>query len=161
MRGISFLCIFLFHSGVLSSFFSNLAVSIFFVMSGLLSYNHYVYESCHEWSLKTSFQYAINRIKRLYPLHIAMMLLMIFRLFILFSKNHILSENLLSIFIQAILNTFLIQDWSPRYACSLNGPCWFLSACFLFIYFFHLLYHISNKKKSLYLACFRYYYFFR
>lgn len=133
LRGISFLCIFLFHSGVLSSFFSNLAVSIFFVMSGFLSYNHYVYESCHEWSLKTSFQYAINRIKRLYPLHIAMMSLMIFRLFILFSKNHILSENLLSIFIQTILNTFLIQDWSPRYACSLNGPSWFLSACF-FIY---------------------------
>ena len=121
LRGIAFLGIFLSHAGIPFSW-SNLSVSIFFVLSGfLLAYKYY------DWNVKYSVlkrvRFSSRRIRKLYGLHIVTMLLTLVP-FVFFGI-----ENTISIIIKTVLNVLLLQTWIPVIAInvSLNGVAWFLS----------------------------------
>lgn len=123
-------------------------VSIFFILSGfLLTYNHLGHISAKkiQYSVLDNIFFAIKKVKKLYPLHIIMMLLTLGN--ILFANNYIEWKALL---IQIGLNVFLVQTWIPQsvYFFSLNGVSWYLSTS-LFTYFcFPWILYCIEKYKS-------------
>ena len=71
LRAIAFLGIFLSHARVSVSW-AKLGVSIFFVLSGCLMTCNY-YDKELKCSIKDNLQFSINKIKKLYVLHIVTM----------------------------------------------------------------------------------------
>ncbi len=123
LRGIGFLCVCTGHCTLTK--LGAFGVSLFFVLSGfLLTYRNA--EDEIPCSLKSGIQFSINRIKRLYPLHILTMLSLV--LYIKIMQNMIQWKMI-------VFNSFLIQSWIPDMSVyfSLNGVSWYLSAC-VFIY---------------------------
>lgn len=134
LRGLAFMGIFLSHLG-----FAKLgawSVSVFFILSGFVMYYSYENKTLHS-SIKDDVLFAINKIKRLYPLHLLMLiaaLVFMAASFFLYSDrsfNVILSDTL-----QISLNAMLLQSFVPReeYYFSLNSVSWYLSVS-LFLYF--------------------------
>lgn len=112
------------------------SVSVFFILSGFVMYYSYENKTLHS-SIKDDVLFAINKIKRLYPLHLLMLiaaLVFMAASFFLYSDrsfNVILSDTL-----QISLNAMLLQSFVPReeYYFSLNSVSWYLSVS-LFLYF--------------------------
>lgn len=77
LRAIAFIGIFFLHAGALVNW-SSLAVSTFFVLSGFLMVYTYIDRDI-DLTLKGCFCFALSKIKKLYPLHILMLLLAAFR----------------------------------------------------------------------------------
>lgn len=153
LRGIAFIGIFLLHAGS-SINWSNLSVSIFFVLSGFLMVYTYIDKNI-ENSFKSYIKFAFTKIKKLYPLHIITMLLAFTREFFLLLYTGGGINLLAKLFGNLTLNTLLIQSWffPTQISCSLNGVAWYLSAT-LFLYFMfplilHLIKHIHNRRKLL------------
>ena len=145
LRALAFLGIYLSHTGMRFSW-SNLSVSIFFVLSGfLLSYKY------NDWNEKygvvKSIGFSFQRIKKIYGLHIATMILTLIPL-ILFKI-----ENTISLIVKTMLNVLLLQTWVPIITInvSINGVAWFLSVMtfhyFCFPAIVHWLKGIYNTKK--------------
>lgn len=112
------------------------SVSVFFILSGFVMY--YSYENKTFLCLiKDNVLFAIKRIKRLYPLHLLMLIAALVFMatgFFLYSDRSfyvILSDTL-----QIFLNAMLLQSFVPReeYYFSLNSVSWYLSVS-LFLYF--------------------------
>lgn len=121
LRGIAFLGIFLSHANAPVSW-SNLSVSIFFVLSGfLLAYKYTPWNGKYRLFKRIGFSY--QRIQKLYGLHIVTMILTLIPL-LLFKL-----ENMVSLIAKTFLNVFLLQTWIPIIGInvSLNGVAWFLS----------------------------------
>ena len=145
LRALAFLGIYLSHTGMRFSW-SNLSVSIFFVLSGfLLSYKYYDWNE--KYGVVKSISFSFQRVKKIYGLHIATMLLTMVPL-IIFKI-----ENIISLIIKTILNVLLLQTWVPIIAInvSLNGVAWFLSVMafhyFCFPTIIYWLKGIYNTKK--------------
>lgn len=109
-------------------------LSIFLVMSGFLCmYNHYGDGETAKLGFRESISFSLNKIKKLYPLHLVMMLYPIavelYRYF-----NGI--QTLTRFFAKFAANILLVQAWIPiyDYYYSFNVPSWYLSAM-IFIYF--------------------------
>ncbi|TGN30344.1 acyltransferase [Empedobacter tilapiae] len=93
----------------------NLGVSYFYVLSGFVMI--VAYKNLEKINSK---KYYINRLARIYPLHILSMLLVIF-----FILLEIINNNIPKL---AVLNhILLIQAWIPRTALTLNAPAWSIS----------------------------------
>lgn len=130
LRGIAILGIFLHHAYFFFDW-SRIGVSVFFVLSGFLMMYNYSDRPLPS-SFKDNLRFSINRIKKLYSLHIITMVLC-FILNTLFAvRKGIAFRRLVSL----ILNVFLLQSWFPdaRVCWSLNGAAWYLSTG-LFLYF--------------------------
>lgn len=128
IRALCFLGIFLEHSGVIS--LGSWGVEVFFVLSGfLMTYNYYD-RKIEESNLK----FAFRKIKKLYPLHIIMMV------FVILLCPHGLYWNSIRKSIislaKLIFNIFLMQSWIPKseFYFSLNSVSWYLSTA-TFLYF--------------------------
>ena len=131
LRTIAFLEIIAAHTGV----FPNGAwgVTVFFALSGfVMVYNYFDREI--DYSVKGSVGFSLNKIKKLYPLHILMTLgALPFVLYdIKFNPGEMTVSDAL---IQGGLNITLLQTWYPdtTFNKSFNSVAWYLSAC-LFIY---------------------------
>ena len=105
LRAIAFLAIFISHVG-----FNNLGglgawgVSVFFVMSGFLMMNNYIKKNKNpEFGLK----FAWNKIKKLYPLHILIMLFAA-------RLDLYLNGNMSKTIFDMGIHTLLIQTWIPN-----------------------------------------------
>lgn len=140
LRSVAFIFIFLSHSGI--HFFCRIGewgVSIFIVLSGfLMIYNYYQKTEIAIKSnntnenektklpFKNPLLFSINKIKRLYPLHI---ITMIAGIIIHFTDRKLIAVTL-------IPHLALIQILIPneKYFACINGVAWYLSLC-LFLYF--------------------------
>lgn len=140
LRAIAFLAIFISHCGI-----GNLGclgawgVSVFFVMSGFLMIYNYL---PRETISKNSFLFACSKVKKLYPLHIIIMLLA--------AIFDILRGNTLnSVLVNVLIHSLLLQMWIPneKYYATLNGPSWFL--CTIFFSYFCFPYILRTFKKNL------------
>lgn len=133
LRTIAFLMVFLLHTGLTDT--GEIGVSIFFVLSGFVMFLRYQNEDL-DTSVKGLFKFSINKISKLYTLHVMTML------FVLYFEFRLLFENFETVW-HLILNLLLLQVWSPNQATymSLNGVCWFYAVC-LFLY---LLFPLINK----------------
>lgn len=128
LRAIVCVAIFISHSG-LGSFgaLGAWGVSVFFVLSGfLMMYNYLQREADPKFGLR----FAQKKIKSLYPLHIAMMVVAFLYLLLSHSKT---TESLTK---ALPLHALLVQIWipNPEYYATLNGVSWYLSAI-TFLYF--------------------------
>lgn len=151
LRTAAFLAIFISHANI-GPFGAMGAwgVSVFFCVSGfLMAYNYLPREEKPEFGLG----FVWNKIKKLYPLHIATMLGMVLYYVLVF---HTPAKELL---ISAVLHTALIQIWVPlaKYYVTLNGVAWYLCACaFCYLCFplvLKILHRCSSRKVVVFWIC--------
>lgn len=144
LRGIAFLGIFLLHVGATVSW-AAFGVSIFFVMSGFLMTKRYNNQGCV--SIKSNAKFAIQKIKKIYPLHIITMLFALALQITVLIIDGEKIRSFISLLGKTVINTFLLQAWIPskEVVLSLNGISWFLSVM-IFLYFaFPFIMRIINK----------------
>lgn len=160
LRMIAFLIIFTSHISD-NSIVGAGGVSIFLVMSGFLMSYNYVGDN-KKWEDTRKLRgagvllFAVNKIKKLYPLHIILLFpALILQIYAYYLKNFTLSEMIGNLFKIFFANVLLIQSWFPDSSIyfSLNGVSWYLSVTF-FCYLAFPLYlkHFgvtSDKKKNL------------
>ena len=126
--------IFLSHSDI--NVFSSLGawgVSGFLILSGfLMMLNYYNKNRIKTYTVKDNILFAISKIKKLYLLHIIMMIVAI----LLEIHNIVNNGQIIKLGIKSILNIFCVQAFvsNSGYYFSLNAVAWYLSVC-LFIYF--------------------------
>lgn len=129
LRTLAFFGIFTSHTGLTQ--LGAWGVSVFFVLSGFLMAYVY-YERNLDCSLKRSVSFSIRKIKRLYPLHILMMLAaLLLELVPLF--KHFSARSVILLLSKIGFNAALLQGWLPTQSMyySLNAVSWFLSTCLL------------------------------
>lgn len=161
LRFISAFWVFLFHitlrwplnlpvpiSNILSQ--GPLGMSIFFILSGfVLTYNYFDKEPIKEYK-----SFLIKRFARIYPIYILASLITLPFFVISQPSTDILSVivHLLTYFIVAILNIFLLQAWFPSlFNYWINGATWSLSVeCFFYLLFPNILFLLKARSiKSL------------
>ena len=134
LRGLALVGVFLLHAGS-SINWSDLAVCVFFVLSGflLVIQKRNMQLNC---SLKNNLLFSLTRISKIYPLHIITMLLVLIREVAIWVYTHGEYNEMSKIAGNVVTNVLLIQAWFPQasISCALNGVAWFLSAM-MFIYF--------------------------
>ena len=154
LRAFAFLGIFCGHFGVGLGFFSGWEVSAFIIMSGfLLVINNF--DRNVPCSISQNIKYAIGKVKKLYPLHILMLLAMLaLYLFIVIFRNGQGFGTPLELISYFVLDSLLIQSFVPvkDIFISLNGVAWYLSTCtflyFLFPFMLKIMKKNYGKKKS-------------
>lgn len=112
----------------------HLGLSIFLVMSGFLSaYNHFKDGKTAQLGFHGSLSFSLNKIKKLYPLHLVML---IYPFFVELYRYFNGIQTLARFFTKLAADIVLIQAWIPIYDFyySFNVPSWYLSAM-IFIYF--------------------------
>ena len=122
----------------LSFFYLNgaKAVYLFWALSGyIFFYNYYTEIKTYKLTIYTFF---IDRLSRLYPLHLFTLLVLLFLQFSFFSnqQEYFIYQN--NDVYHLILNLFFINYWGFEKGYSFNGPVWSVSAEVLiyFIFFF-------------------------
>lgn len=112
----------------------HLGLSSFFILSGFLSYyNYYDRPGADSLSLIHCARFSLKKIAKLYPLHLAMLLVM------LVGQLYGYAHGLISRFAlvrKLIFNAALLQSWVPvnEVYFSFNVPSWYLSTM-MFLYF--------------------------
>lgn len=152
VRAIAFLSIFLYHITV-EGRWGPYGVSIFLVLSGFLMSYHYG-SKCERLprGIVSRLRYAYQKIKKLYPLHIVMLVFAAFANYISFRNEVVWGKFGLKF----LLNLLLIDDWFPRndIFSQFNIVTWYLSAMvflyFLFPILIRLAVKISKKRLLLY-----------
>lgn len=137
LRCIAFLCIFVSHLGYNSiSIIGPFGVCVFFILSGfVMTYSSLGNDKIKDVGIVENFKFAVCKIKRLYPLHIATMLLV---LPIIFWDNYLYPQHLFYIktVIKMFIHVMLLHSWVPTEGVhfAFNGASWYLSVI-LFLYF--------------------------
>lgn len=153
VRALAFLGIFTFHCKTTE--LGMWGVSVFLVLSGFLMAYAY-YDKPLDSSVKGCVTFSIKKIKKLYPLHLLLMLIAAIAAAYGLLSNFSIKHAILYIG-NLFLNVTLLQSWIPSSAVyfSLNGVAWYLSVC-LFIYalFPIIIKYIKklNYKKALLVA---------
>ena len=136
LRACACIGAFTFHS-----YISNLgfwAVSIFIMLSGfLLTYNGLDRSESFPADARGCAVYALKKIKPLYPLYFATLLVLALRIFLLAPETPDMEQ--VNIFIkQFILSVFLVQSWPPDtlWSFGFNPVGWYLSTCIILYFSF-------------------------
>ena len=145
LRAIAFLEIFLGHCGI--TFFTGpFCVSIFFVLSGFcMALNYLPKADKISLSPVSNIKYALLKIKKLYGLHIIMLVAAF-----LLAKMPTSAEAIKRL----VMDVLLVQSLSPHSAdfFSYNGVAWYLSSylfiCFFSLYIIKLISKCKNKKVA-------------
>lgn len=145
LRAVSFLAIFVSHSG-LGSFgcLGAWGVSVFLVMSGfLMAYQYLQKEELPAFGLT----FVAKKIRALYPLHVATMLA---KLPIALSDVLGGTLNATALAVAVVLNVGMVQVWVPweQMYSALNGPSWFMCVMALAYLLFPLLLKVLRKMTS-------------
>ncbi len=147
LRAVAFLGIFLLHSKVPWGW-AKFGVSVFFVLSGFLMMVRY-----NDRDLPSGigrFRFSVEKIKKLYPLHVLTMLSVVVIELLLGRHFGILKEQMIPLFRNIVLNVFLVQSWYPDSTVNvaLNGVAWYLSvALFLYWTFPLLAVRLRGKRR--------------
>lgn len=117
-----------------------LGVNYFYVLSGFVMMIAYGNKDYVE-----PIRYYINRIARVYPLHI-------FTLFLTIAISIALSFNYLEYFhfnfVNFLTHLGLVQSWIPKYSLTFNVPSWSVSTEMFFYFTFPLFFNHIFKKFS-------------
>lgn len=145
VRALAFLGIFTSHCGV--TYLGPWGASVFFVLSGFVMVFTYSDKNM-DTSMRSNFQFSLKKIKKLYPLHIVMMISAIPIIIWDIMQNDSARTYVVSI-IKVFLNIFLVQTWVAKSSAyfSMNGVAWYLSVC-LFIYMMFPLLMKQIKRYS-------------
>lgn len=145
LRAIAFLEIFLGHCGI--TFFTGaFGVSIFIVLSGFcMALNYLPKADKISLSPVSNIKYALLKIKKLYGLHLVMLV-----------AAFLLAQMPTSVeaIKRLVMDVLLVQSLSPQSAdfFSYNGVAWYLSSylfiCFFSLYIIKLISKCKNKKVA-------------
>ena len=153
IRALAFLGIFASHSDI-TVFSSGGAwgVSVFIVLSGfLMVYSYYGTARIKEHGFAYSIRFGVNKIRKLYPLHIVTLLLALLYQFIGFSgMNTVINPVVIrATTVITAANALLAQSWFSSKAIyfSLNAVSWYLSvSLFLYMMFPFILFQMRRYK---------------
>lgn len=144
---------FLLDSEVVGTVYQNhiknggFAVDFFFMLSGFGIY----YVSADKnlsYSLKNSVLYAINKIKKIYPIYIvSLMAAMLYQIPAFFKHTNNILEFLLEMVVHTIPCILLVQSITgmTEFSHAINEVCWFLSCLFICYMFCPLFVKYVNK----------------
>ena len=140
IRAFAFVMVFIYHGTGLNPL-GIWGVSVFFSLSGfVMTYSYW--ERNLQANLHDAFLFSYKKIKKLFPLHIIMLLFGLLREVLITSRFSLSLLGKLSITIP------LIQTWLPKGYQALNSVDWYLSVT-LFLYFiFPFLLKWFRKTKS-------------
>lgn len=123
--------------------FGNKGVDFFFIISGFV-FAHVYLSKYSKTTLKTFF---VNRLARLYPLHLLTLLVVLllqtysnnnFQIFLIYNFNDIY---------HFFLNLFFISGWGLENGPSYNGPVWSVSIeIIIYFLFFYLIISFKNFR---------------
>jgi len=129
--------------------YGHYGVEVFWVLSGL------ILSMLYSPSIKNSKinfkKFSIERLTRIYPLHIVTLVLVIYLQYIYFysfNKYFICTNNTL---IQLILHFFLASDWLFQSGCSFNGSIWSVSVEIISYIIFYFTAKYFGKKSCFYI----------
>lgn len=152
LRAIAFLFVFFCHVTVLNGAFSRWSITVFLMLSGFLNALH-GYDKRLPHSVKNSFEYATGKIKKIYPLHLVM-LVIAFGLFVISDRQAILSDLGHRVpfgVLKLISNITLVSDWGPKSGIfyqvfsEYNIVTWYLSLSLLLFWLTPFFMHIMHK----------------
>lgn len=150
LRFFASLAVVLFHlqgrlwlpEGVFQGIPLNQGVSFFYVLSGFILQHSYCRRLGSDRRGITTGQFIVLRFFRLWPCHIAVILLIIISYMIVLKSNWILLHFLNTFSIRQIFSAvFLLQAWHPdiKVVFALNSPAWSISVEMFFYVMFPLL----------------------
>ena len=151
LRFICFFFVFGVHAGIPYVGTAAWTLSVFFMLSGFMMVYSYVDRGLN-CSFKDNFKFMTKRVGKLYPLHIAMAIVMVGEL--LFFQNAPIDAQHYALYFLVIVpvNLLLLQAWVPLlngFVFSLNGPTWYLSASMLSFFIFPWELKIIKKLGSI------------
>jgi peptidoglycan/LPS O-acetylase OafA/YrhL len=129
----------------------SLAVTYFFILSGFgLTYSSFIkksYSIDENYSLKIGFKYAWRRVKKLYPLYLITMGVMVPIVLLDNIKQYGLLNALILDVFKCIVSIPLLQSifGVSNIAVSFNGLCWFLSVLFILYIIYPILERLNVK----------------
>ncbi|MBR3108913.1 MAG: acyltransferase [Clostridia bacterium] len=140
IRAIACLAVFLYHGiGPTMKFLGVWGVSIFFVLSGFVLVYSY-WERPVEPTIKAAAEFSKNKILKLFPVHVIMLILGLIREFLIL-KSYSIKRAIFKL----ALTVPLLETWHPTEFQALNSVDWYLSVT-LFLYFvFPFLLHTIKK----------------
>ena len=147
LRVFAFFAIFYAHLTVVSGIYSTFGVTIFFVISGFLSYCR----AGGDQEFRNSFMYAWKHIKKLYWLFIIVLPFSIFsEIFV--SRKWLISElpkSAIELLLKVITNVTLVSSWLPKsYVFSeFNIVTWYLSISVLLYLLTPTILKVADKVK--------------
>ena len=102
---------------------------------------------------RSNIKFAVQHIKKLYPLHITTMIIALVLNILVIAGDASVFDGL-KLGFKVILNILLLQSWIPNVSInvSLNGVAWFLSSLFFCYYCFPILIKIFRRKKARFLV---------
>lgn len=139
LRAVAFLNIFLSHCLIVDGAFSRWGVAVFFVLSGFLNAVH-GYDKNMDCSFKSSMDYGIRKIKKLFPLHVVMVFVA-FGLYVLSNISELIAKfptSAIVAVLKLLSNIFLVSDLFPSEGITnaifseYNIVTWYLSAMLVF-----------------------------
>ena len=145
LRAVSFLGVFLCHSGVGGfACVGRFAVSVFFVLSGFLMAYRYLQKQNDP---RFGFSFVWSKIRKLYSLHITAMVVSI-----PYYLSKVLAGacTLATLVACMVLNVGMLQVWVPWQSMyeMLNAPSWFMAPLVLSYLLFPLLLKVLRKIRS-------------
>lgn len=144
LRVLAMLAIFLFHASLLPN--GIFPVTFFFILSGFVLYLNYS-TKINSSSILENFKWGINKIKKMYPIHIIALIISI-----IIRWDWIVTQPFRELNFKAIINITLMQGIVviSDYSLTFNGASWYLSIlfiCYLFIPFFIIKIRNIDKNK--------------
>ncbi len=146
VRTVAFMGVFTSHCGATE--WGAWGVSVFIVLSGFLMTVSY-YDKTLNPSLKNNINFAMRKISKLYVLHIVTMVVAALLAIVSLRRDYFI-KSMLGIFVQIVLNIFMVQSWIPHsyFYFSLNAVAWYLPVC-LFAYFVFPFISIRMKSRQI------------
>lgn len=142
-RAIACIAVFLSHSwaGSIVGIWGGAGATAFFVLSGFLTYITNARKTM-DGSLGGCFLFLIKRLKKIYPLHMTMLIISALLTFFLMLVGKS-SLSMAEFWGGFVLNSFLFHTWIPNINIyySFNGVSWFLSSYAFCIFIFPALFN--------------------
>lgn len=139
LRAIATIGIFLFHAGLFPN--GKLFVTFFFMLSGFMMYY------TKRYTIQTFT--GIQKIKKLYPLHIATMIISA----VVFFPEIIGARGVEFLPKAIVVHSLLLQAWLPDYTYTLNRLSWYLSVTLFLYAVSYPLVRLIRSRKRIYLTC--------
>lgn len=127
-----------------------LAVEFFFCLSGFIFF--YYFKSKIENGVLSAKQFAVDRISRIYPLHIVTFILVAALQFISLHSSGYYLAFIYNDAYHAFLNVFMLHAWGFQSGFSYNAPSWSISLESLLYLLFFIILMVKVNKTMLTIA---------